>query len=107
MATPKKPASKQPTPKRTDKTGASGMGMTKSGVRARATSAGLNEINARSFVGGKTKNEYSGLTTGVTVQQFSPKDPQGKQAFKAEKVAKQKVLKAYGMAANSASKKKK
>ena len=83
------------------------MGMTKSGVKARATSAGLNAINDRSWVGGKTTNEYSGLTTGVTVQQFSPKDPQGKQAFKAQKVAKQKVLKTYGMAAKPAPKKKK
>ena len=99
MAAPKPPAPKKPV-NRTDKTGASGMGMNVGGVKARATSAGLNKGATLYPQGIGQSDTYSGLTQWMGYKgspSVKGKKITDKQASKLMSSAENKVNKKYGV----------
>ena len=82
---------------RTDKTGASGMGMTKSGVKAKADYAGTKAFLDASAEGLASIDPYSGRLADTMVTKFKKDDPSGSKANKKANNARDAVFKSYGM----------
>jgi hypothetical protein len=68
VAAKKAPAKKTPPVNRTDRTGASGFGMTKQGVEARAIDASSRSYLSNFRSGGGISGEYSNLLTEAIVK---------------------------------------
>jgi hypothetical protein len=84
--------------KRTDKAGSSGMGMTKSGVKALAKDARRESLYESSATGTASRDKYTGRIKSMAIQGFrDSSDKLGKKAEKKAKVAEAAVYKKYGV----------
>ena len=82
---------------RTDKTGASGMGMTKYGVETKAKYAANEALLNASAEGLANMNPYNNKLTDVGITKFKKNDSSGSRAIKKSNNARDAVFKSYGM----------
>jgi hypothetical protein len=99
VQTTKVPAKKAAAPvNRTDKAGSSGMGMTKSGVKAKAADASNKSLYSSSAKGLATFDRHSGKLVDMTIEEWNKNDSTGSKATKKAADVKKAVLAKYGMA---------